>query len=131
MANSNEGQISLISLGTTIKGKIKTEEDLRVDGLVEGDIFTKTKVIVGNKGKINGEVHAADASISGEIEGSINTAKSIVLKNNCQVNGNVTTNNLIVETGAIVNGNINMKNGGSTIKPLNQGNNNNNTAQKK
>jgi|GEM_PF-297362 len=120
MANTNDSQISLISVGTVIKGKIKSEEDLRVDGMVEGDIVTKTKVIVGTQGKINGEVVAHDVSISGEVDGSIKTSESVVLKNKCVINGNVTTNNLIVEPGAYVNGSISMSNGssGNTVKNL-------------
>ncbi len=112
-------QISLISPGTIIKGKITTEEDLRVDGNVEGDIFTKTKVIVGSKGKINGEVNANEASISGEIDGSINTKRKLVLKSNCKIEGNVNTHNLEMETGAVLNGTVNMKGADSGIKQIN------------
>lgn len=104
----NETQINFIGAGTTIKGKIITNDDVRVDGVVEGDIETKTKVIVGENGTVNGEINANSATISGLIDGSVITKESITLMKNSKVSGNVSTKNLVVETGAFVNGNIKM-----------------------
>jgi len=67
----NETQINFIGAGTTIKGKITTNDDVRVDGVVEGDIETKTKVIVGENGTVNGEINAISATISGLIDGRL------------------------------------------------------------
>jgi len=104
----NESQINFIGAGTTIKGKITTNDDVRVDGVVEGDINTKTKVIVGENGTVNGEINATSATISGHIDGSVITTESITSMKNSKVSGNVSTKNLVVETGAFVNGNIKM-----------------------
>lgn len=104
----NDGQINFIGAGTTVKGKISTNDDVRIDGKVEGDINTKTKVIVGEHGKVVGEILANSATISGNIDGSVTTKESITLMKNSQVTGNVSTKNLVVETGAFVNGNIKM-----------------------
>lgn len=104
----NDGQINFIGAGTTVKGKISTNDDVRIDGKVEGDINTKTKVIVGDNGKVIGEIQANSATISGNIDGSVVTKESITLMKNSQVTGNVSTKNLVVETGAFVNGNIKM-----------------------
>lgn len=104
----NDGQINFIGAGTTVKGKIRTNDDVRIDGKVEGDINTKTKVIVGEHGKVVGEILANSATISGNIDGSVTTKESITLMKNSQVTGNVSTKNLVVETGAFVNGNIKM-----------------------
>jgi len=121
----NEGQINFIGVGTTIKGKISTNDDVRIDGKVEGDIDTKTKVIVGDHGKVVGEILANSATISGDIDGSVTTKESITLMKNSQVTGNVSTKNLVVETGAFVNGNIKMNSmstgavgGNEKVKPL-------------
>jgi len=76
----NSEKISLIGPSTTIKGKIKTTRDLRIDGVLEGNVLTKAKVIVGSQGKIKGEISASDASISGLVEGGINTDKTASLK---------------------------------------------------
>jgi len=104
----NEGQINFIGAGTTVKGKISTNDDVRIDGKVEGDIDTKTKVIVGENGKVIGEIRSTTATISGNIDGSVTTKESITLMKNSKVTGNVTTKDLVVETGAFVNGNIKM-----------------------
>ncbi len=120
----NDGQINFIGAGTTVKGKISTNDDVRIDGKVEGDINTKTKVIVGEHGKVIGEISANSATISGNIDGSVITKESITLMKNSQVTGNVSTKNLVVETGAFVNGNIKMNSmstGGvqnEKVKPL-------------
>lgn len=99
-------KISLIGPSTTIKGKIKTTRDLRIDGILEGNVLTKAKVIVGAQGKIKGEISAADASISGLVEGGINTDKTLELKQSSTIVGDVSTKELIVENGAKLNGKI-------------------------
>lgn len=99
-------KISLIGPSTTIKGKIKTTRDLRIDGVLEGNVLTKAKVIVGAQGKIKGEISAADASISGLVEGGINTDKTLELKQSSTIVGDVSTKELIVENGAKLNGKI-------------------------
>lgn len=99
-------KISLIGPSTTIKGKIKTTKDLRIDGTLEGNIQTKAKVIVGSQGKIKGEVSASDASISGLVEGGIVTEKTLELKQSSTIVGDVSTKELIVENGAKLNGKI-------------------------
>lgn len=99
-------KISLIGPSTTIKGKIKTTKDLRIDGVLEGNVITKAKVIVGTAGKIKGEIAASDASISGLVEGGIVTDKTLELKQTSTIVGDVSTKELIVENGAKLNGKI-------------------------
>jgi len=121
MATSHETteKISLIGPNTTIKGKIKTTKDLRIDGVLvlEGNVLTKAKVIVGSKGKIKGEISASDASISGLVEGGIVTDKTLELKQSSTIVGDVSTKELIVENGAKLNGKI--KVGFASTNPTN------------
>lgn len=105
-SQENSEKISLIGPSTTIKGKIKTTRDLRIDGNLEGNVVTKAKVIVGSQGKIKGEISASDASISGLVEGGINTDKTLELKQSSTIVGDVSTKELIVENGAKLNGKI-------------------------
>ncbi len=59
MAKYNEVEnttINLISNGTDITGDIISNGDIRIDGSLKGSLNTKGKVVIGQTGKISGEV---------------------------------------------------------------------------
>ena len=59
MAKYNEtdnSTINLISNGTDITGDIKSTGDIRIDGSLTGNLNTKGKVVIGQTGKVNGEI---------------------------------------------------------------------------
>ena len=58
--------INLIGQGTSIKGDIRSEGDLRIDGKVTGTIRSKAKIVIGNTGIIDGDVNCQNADISGK-----------------------------------------------------------------
>ena len=59
------GIINIIAAGTKIVGKVSVESDFRLDGEVEGDIFGKSKVVIGEKGNLKGSLTCANAEIIG------------------------------------------------------------------
>lgn len=109
------GQYSKIELTTHIKGDILSDADFRIDGKLEGSLKTKGKLIVGKEGKITGEVHCSSADIEGNFSGQLNVSESLTLKTTSNVVGEVSTNKLIVETGALFNATCRM---GKEVKSL-------------
>ena len=63
--------VDIIESSTKIIGDIFSEADFRIDGVVEGNITTTGKVVVGKSGKINGKINCSNADISGSISGKI------------------------------------------------------------
>lgn len=111
MAKNNESNslaVNLISNGTEFKGEIHTDSDLRIDGVLNGTIQSKGKVIVGETGQIEGEVQCKDADISGKVNANLKIAESLTLKATAKVNGEVLTKKLTIEEGAMFTANCRM-----------------------
>ncbi|MFO7853551.1 MAG: bactofilin family protein [Bacteroidota bacterium] len=111
MAKVNENEnstINLISNGTEITGDIKSEGDIRIDGVLIGNLSTKGKVVIGNTGKIKGEVQCKNSEVCGEIDGKINVSQLLTLKISSRINGDIITEKLSIEPGARFTGNCNM-----------------------
>ncbi|HCC71380.1 MAG TPA: cell shape determination protein CcmA [Bacteroidales bacterium] len=111
MAKVNETEnstINLISNGTEITGDIKSEGDIRIDGALVGNLSTKGKVVIGNTGKVKGEVLCKNSEVSGEVDGKINVSQLLTLKISSRINGDIITDKLSIEPGARFTGNCNM-----------------------
>src|SRR6056300_1218189 len=63
--------INSLVTGTVLEGTISSDNDIRVDGTINGKLICKSKVIIGITGNINGEVHCDSAVIEGKIEGTL------------------------------------------------------------
>jgi cytoskeletal protein CcmA (bactofilin family) len=114
MSKVNEAEsttINLISNGTEITGDVRSQGDIRIDGTMIGNLSTKGKVVIGNTGKVKGEVICKNSEVSGEIEGKINVSQLLTLKISSRINGDIVTNKLSIEPGARFTGNCNMSDG--------------------
>ena len=111
MSRNNDfaGQYSRIENTTSLKGEIISSGDFRVDGILEGSIKIKGKIVVGKEGLIDGTIDCESADIEGKIKGKINVAGSINLRSTAIVEGEVTIGKLIVESGASLNAKCRMK----------------------
>jgi len=99
------GAINIISPGTRIEGEVFSNGDIRVDGIVDGYLNTKAKVVVGPKGMIKGELICESADVTGKIDGKLSVKNELYLKSSAHITGELVTNKLVVESGAFINGN--------------------------
>jgi cytoskeletal protein CcmA (bactofilin family) len=102
--------LNMISEGTTIKGTIKSQTDLRIAGRLEGEAICKGKVIISSSAHIDGNIASVDADVAGKIEGTIKVSNKLSLRQTAIVGGDIYTKVLIVEEGAQLNGNCRMGN---------------------
>lgn len=93
-----------IEAGTIVKGEIISNGDIRIDGTLIGSIKSQGKLIVGEKGKIEGEINCQRADFEGDIKGQVQVGELLSLKATCKFEGEVTTAKLAVEPGATFNG---------------------------
>ena len=89
--------------GTVIEGTIKSESDIRIDGVIKGSLHCNAKVIIGPTGFIEGEVRCQNAVVEGSFEGTLQVAELLNIRENAKVAGDVRTNKLIVQSGATFN----------------------------
>ena len=121
MAKLNEQDspsINLIGSGTIIKGDIKSNGDIRIDGTVIGSIQSKGKVVIGTTGNIEGEIDCVNGDSSGIIKAKVICKELLSLKASSKLTGDIVTNRLAIEPGAVFTGTCNMGNEQSSKDPF-------------
>ena len=103
--------VDIIESSTKIIGDIFSEADFRIDGIVEGNITTTGKIVVGKSGKINGKINCSNSDISGSISGKSEVNEVLSLMSESLIQGDIITGKLSVEEGAQVEASISMKSG--------------------
>ena len=99
---------TLISAGTTLKGDIKSNGDLRIDGTIIGNVNSTAKIIIGASGVVEGDINGNQADIVGKVSGNIRAKELLQLKGDSVVTGNVYAGKLQVEPSATFNGQCHM-----------------------
>jgi len=99
---------TLISTGTTLKGDINSNSDLRIDGTVIGNINSSAKIVVGANGVVEGDIYGNQADVVGKVSGNIRTKELLQLRGDSIVTGNLYAGKLQVEPTATFNGQCHM-----------------------
>lgn len=111
MAKSNEMEnhtINLIGTGTMIDGNVVSNGDIRIDGSLKGNLSTKGKVIVGDTGKVSGEVNCKNFEVEGSVDGKVFVSELLSLRAKSKILGDITTSKLAIEPGAVFTGKCDM-----------------------
>ena len=99
---------SLIGAGTTMKGDITSNGDLRIDGTLVGNIHCSAKVVIGANGNVQGDINGQTADIMGKVTGTIKVKDLLQLKGGSLLNGNIEAAKLQIEPTASFNGECHM-----------------------
>lgn len=110
---TNGNGTTLIGSGTTLKGDISSNSDLRIDGTVIGNIHSSAKVVIGANGVVEGDISGNQADIIGKVTGNIKAKDLLQLRGDSIVTGNLYAEKLQVEPSATFNGQCHM---GATSK---------------
>lgn len=92
-----------------IVGDVRTNEDLLVEGRVEGSIHTGDATLtIGSPAMIHADVRGRTINIRGDVRGTISATDRIEIAASASVNGYLTANHVIIVEGAQFNGGIDM-----------------------
>jgi cytoskeletal protein CcmA (bactofilin family) len=97
-----------ITSGTEITGDINSNGDIRLDGILVGNINAKGKLVIGESGKVTGIINCKNSDIFGIVEGKINVTELLTLKATAQVIGDIVTSRLAIEPGCNFSGTCKM-----------------------
>ena len=97
-----------ISEGTSVKGEINSRNDLRIDGEVEGKLFSEGRIVVGEKALIKGAILCNDLDLWGAVDGDVYVKELLSVKSTAKVSGSLHVRKLQVEMGAAFNGTCKM-----------------------
>ena len=99
---------TLISAGTTVKGDISSNSDLRIDGAIVGNVSSSAKIVIGASGSVEGDISGNQADIVGKVSGNIRAKELLQMRGECVVTGNLYAGKLQVEPSATFNGQCHM-----------------------
>jgi cytoskeletal protein CcmA (bactofilin family) len=93
-----------------IKGDVTGEEDLIVEGRIEGKILLKANsVTIGRNGRVKANVYANSIMVEGEVEGDLIGKDEVVIRQSGKVKGNVAAPRVVLDSGARFQGSIDME----------------------
>lgn len=109
------GSSNSIVQGTEIQGTIKAGSDIRIDGVLHGNLDCKGKVIIGPTGIVDGDIQCENAVIEGAFSGLIIVTELLHVRETAKIEGDVHTKKLIVQSGSTFN--VSCKMGSQKMKP--------------
>jgi len=95
-----------IGAGLKIKGSVTGEEDLQIDGKVEGPVTIQGRLTVGCSGQLTSGVTARELAVYGTISGNVDARDRVDIKRDGAVIGDIQTARISIEDGAIFKGRI-------------------------
>ena len=109
----------MIGPSIVIKGTVSGDEDLQIQGKVEGTIDLKAHVVtIGQSGRVAADINAKIVNIDGEVAGDITGNEKVVISKSGNVRGNIVAPRVTLEDGAIFKGSIDMDPGETAVKKV-------------
>jgi cytoskeletal protein CcmA (bactofilin family) len=104
-----EKEPCLIGSKITIRGQVSGNQDLVVEGRIEGRVTLENRLTVEESGSIEADLEVVDASFKGEVKGDVTASRSAVLHPTARVLGNIRAPKLVIEEGARFSGTVDME----------------------
>jgi len=94
----------VVAKGTKIEGNFRSPENIRLDGTVVGEVRCDKKLVMGEESLVEGKLFAQDAVVMGSVRGDLYVTETLHLQSTAKIQGNISTKYLIVDEGAVFNG---------------------------
>lgn len=106
-ARQTVGFETVLGASTTLRGDLKSQGNVRLDGTFEGTLEIDGNVLVGETAKITADIHAKNVSIAGAVRGNV-SGKKVQLLRTGRVWGDISATAIATEEGAFIDGKITM-----------------------
>jgi cytoskeletal protein CcmA (bactofilin family) len=110
-------EVCIIGPQITIKGEITGDEDILVEGVVEGLIQINREVKVGEKGRVKARIEAQTIIISGEVVGDCQAVARVEIQASGKLTGDIRAPRIVIAEGAMFRGNSDMSAGRDSSRP--------------
>ncbi len=115
MANSDMDTAGVIGHGLFIKGELHGEEDLIIEGRVEGEISLKKHLVIESTGVILADIQTENITIKGEMRGNMAATDKVEIHASAHVVGDIVAPRVVIEDGAKFKGHIEMPERGTPV----------------
>ena len=99
---------SIIGKTIFIKGNIFSDEEVLIEGKIEGKLNIKNRVVVGKSGVVNADIEANEIIVKGTVNGNVKGIHKVEIVPDGVLNGNILSKGVVLREGAIFKGNIDM-----------------------
>jgi len=107
--NTSDNISGLLGKGVEVKGDIVFADRLQVEGKVVGKLISeKGTLVIGETGRVEAQVEVGICVIHGTLNGNVDAKSRVEIRKTSRVNGDLTTPVMLIEEGAVFNGNIGM-----------------------
>jgi cytoskeletal protein CcmA (bactofilin family) len=110
MTGDSPDRLNVIVEGSKIIGDFIAESNVRIDGEIQGNVSSSSKIVIGQTGLISGNLVCADADVEGRIEGTLKVEGLLTLRSKAKITGEITTSKIQIEEGAEFSGQCKMSN---------------------
>ena len=117
MVRSAETLNGFVDSGCTIKGELEFSNSFRIDGLVEGTVRSRSELVIGEDGTVDGEIDVARCLVGGQVKGTIKASEKVVLHASAKVFGEIHAPAVVMEDGAFLEGRVDMAAGAKKATP--------------
>jgi cytoskeletal protein CcmA (bactofilin family) len=108
-SSASSGRAAVIGPGIHINGDITGDENLIIEGKVDGKIkLVAHQVDIGQSGRVNADISAKIIKIAGEVRGDLTGSEKVIISRSGNVHGNIIAPRMTLEDGAIFKGSIDM-----------------------
>jgi cytoskeletal protein CcmA (bactofilin family) len=101
-------QVPVLGKTLLFRGELTAEEDVILQGRVEGSIRHARNLIIGTDGSVLGDVFASHLTVEGLVEGDLHCTEAVVVRATAQVRGNIFAPRVAIMEGALFNGRVEM-----------------------
>ena len=103
--NHVEAINTIVGEGSVVEGHFEVTDSIRIDGTFRGKITSSGSLVVGTHGEVDADlIQVKDAVVDGCVKGPLDASRSVRLGSSAEVNGDITTQVLVVEEGAVLQG---------------------------
>lgn len=104
MAEQQGGEVTIVGQGAKLEGTVVSAGSLRIDGQVKGQVNADGDVMLSPQSQVEADIRAQNVSVAGRFKGSIVVKGRAEIARGGRVDGNITSKTLVVEDGAIFQG---------------------------
>lgn len=108
LENSNQKVGTIVGEGAIFQGNLVVKDTVRVDGEVKGDVKTESVLIVGSKGRIDGNIEADTIFAGGLIKGDLCAKNKTEISSTGKIFGDIKTKILVIDENAVFQGRCDM-----------------------
>ena len=108
MARGGDALNGFVDSGCTIRGELEFASSFRIDGTLEGTVRSRSELVVGEAGVVQGEIEVARCLVGGQVRGVVRATEQVVLHATARVWAEIHTPALVMESGAFLEGKVTM-----------------------